>query len=326
MVVLYISIIMIMRVVQSVLGKKTADFLPRNASAYLKYNSYYQAIAGVIACVVMVVAILCGSKVPQLGNTILYASISGIALGVSCILSIYLLCITSMALASIFATAGLLVPTVASIFLYDEAMMWYQWIAVVIFIIGSYLMIGNAKKIYNKFTLKTLLLLILHFAVNGITMLMQKIFGMQVDGGNTSLFSFATFASGAAVAIAGLGVLSIVTQSIKKKSPVKQSVQAQCNEAIEERFRFIVTDKTTTRLPRVIYIYGAALAVAVFLINQFATMSTPLISSVVLFTLINGGATVISALVGAIVFREKLSISGIVGLVLGIGALILVQI
>ena len=36
---------------------------------HVKYTAYYLAIAGVIACAVMVVAILCGSEATQLGNT-----------------------------------------------------------------------------------------------------------------------------------------------------------------------------------------------------------------------------------------------------------------
>lgn len=336
-VAIFIAIIMVMRVVQSVFGKRTANLIPRNADGYLKYTAYYQGLAGVIAGVVLIVDVARGSGVNSLGMTVLYASISGIALGLTCVLGKYLLCVSTMALSSIFGTAGLLIPAVASIFLFGESMAWYQWIAMLVFMVGAYLIIGNSKKVYKKFTLKTLLLLIIYFVLNGLTMLMQKIFGMSIEGGNASMFSFVTFASGVIVAAVVLFVLSVVSARAAKKTatvPVSREniptdgaeIAATESVASEEPFRFIVTDKREKKLPPLIYLYGAFLAVAVFLINQLATLSTPLISSVILFTLINGGATVISALVGALMFREKLSVKGIIGLVLSIGALVLVQV
>lgn len=375
MVAVYIGIIMLMRVVQSILNKRTARLLPRNAAGYLRYTAYYQGLAGLIAAVVMAIPLIRGASVNAIGMTILYASLSGIALGISCILGKYLLNLTTMALTSIFSTAGLLIPSVASIFLFGETMLWYQWIAIAVFMVGAYLLIGNSKKIYKKFTVKTLLLLLLHFGMNGLTMLMQKIFGMRVEGGNASLFSFVTFASGVAVALVTLIVLSIAATAVaKSKKTVLPAVVAEaaaqpaptetvdpaaevaatepeataetetaevaataaetvaatsqevCVQKSEEPFRFLVTDKQAKKLPKAVYWYGAALAAAVFLINQLATLSTPLISSVILFTLINGGATVISAVVGAVLYKEKISIKGAIGLVLSIGALVLVQI
>ena len=72
--------------------------------------------------------------------------------------------------------------------------------------------------------------------------------------------------------------------------------------------------------------YALILAVAVFLINQLATISANLISPVILFAFINGGATIISALVGVLLFKEKLSVKGIIGIAIGIGSLILIKI
>ncbi len=336
-VAIYIGIIIVMRVVQTILNKKTAKMLPHSALGYLKYTVYYLGVAGAIAGVVLLVVCLRGATLKSLGPTILYASVSGVALGLSCVLGKYLLNLTTLALTSVFATAGLLVPSVASIFLFDEKMAWYQWIAIAVFAAGAYLMIGNSKKIYRKFTVKTLLLLLLYFGVSGLTMLMQKAFGMNVQDGNTSLFSAITFVSGGIVAALCLGVFYIIAALNKKRAANatqesknieevradeaetrKDEAEARADEAEKQ-------EKNVHALPPRIYLYGAGLAAAVFLINQLATLSTPLISSVILFTVINGGATVISALVGAILFKEKVSVTGAIGLVLGVGALVLVQ-
>lgn len=370
-VAVYIGIIMLMRVVQSVLNKRTSRMIPRNSIAYLKYTAYYQSVAGALAGMLLLISVLRGATIESFGMTLLYASVSGIALGINCILGKYLLNLTTIALVSIFGTAGLLIPSIASIFLFGEKMMWYQWIALVVFMVGAYLIIGNSKKVYKKFTVKTLLLLLLNFTMNGLTMLIQKIFGMRVPEGNTSMFSFITFAVGGIISCVGLCVFALLSARAAKKqastqtehvaqamaentqaenteqtttenaqdecaqeatAEVAASENAPCentpkeNTQVSGNFRFIVPDKQEQKLPSLLYLFGVALAVAVFLINQLATLSTPLISSVILFTLINGGATVISALVGVIVYKEKLSVKGIIGLVLGIGSLILMQI
>ena len=73
-------------------------------------------------------------------------------------------------------------------------------------------------------------------------------------------------------------------------------------------------------------IYGLILAFAVFVINQLATISTPLISPVILFSFINGGATIISAIVGFIIYKEKPNWQSILGLILGLGSLIMIKV
>ena len=70
---------------------------------------------------------------------------------------------------------------------------------------------------------------------------------------------------------------------------------------------------------------GVALAVAVFIINQLATLSTKLVSPVVLFTFINGGGTIISTLVAAVLYKERISIKSALGILLGITSLVLIK-
>ena len=64
---------------------------------------------------------------------------------------------------------------------------------------------------------------------------------------------------------------------------------------------------------------------AVFVINQFATKLTALLPPVFLFTFINGGGTVISTLVAAAMYKEKLSVYSILGVIIGIGAMVIIK-
>ena len=62
---------------------------------------------------------------------------------------------------------------------------------------------------------------------------------------------------------------------------------------------------------------GAGLAVALFMVNLLVTMMASKIDSVVLFTVSSALSIVITALVGALIFKEKLTAKNYIGLILG---------
>lgn len=305
MVWLYIFIIMLMRVAQSIFSKKASATVPQSAGGYISYTLYTQALAGGFALILFFVDILCGKPIANVGATALYAVLSGCALAGASLCSLYALHTGTLALNSLFATAGLLIPAIAGIFMFDEVLSVWQWIAIAVFMVGAYLLVGNSKAIFGKFSLKTFFILLLSLLLNGVTMLLQKVFGMTVKDGSVSLFSLFSFSSGAVL-------LAICLFFLK----IKTAVSAKALGIYSPREIF----------PKSLFLFGLVLAFAVFVINQLATLSTPLISAVVLFAIINGGATLISAIVGAIMYKEKLTVRSAVGLTLGIGALILLKI
>ena len=84
-------------------------------------------------------------------------------------------------------------------------------------------------------------------------------------------------------------------------------------------------EESTGSSKKTLLICGIALAVAVFVINQLATLSTVLVSPVILFTFINGGGAIISTIVAAILYKEKLSPRTVSGVVLGILSLVVIK-
>ena len=86
-----------------------------------------------------------------------------------------------------------------------------------------------------------------------------------------------------------------------------------------------VNTKIQYRLSNKLLILGALSAVSVFIINQLATLSTALVSPSILFTFINGGSTIIAAIVAAICFHEKLTLRSILGITIGVVSLIIIK-
>ena len=295
MVWVYIGVVLVMRIFQSLLNKYNANQVPRTAFAYLKYTLFYLGVAGVCAGILFLLdkpeAI---ARVPE---TAFYAVFSGVGLAVACCCSLYALTAGTVVLDSLFATAGLLVPSVAGIFLFNEVLSVWQWFFVAVFMVGAYFLVGGSRTVYGRFSGKTLLALVLSLLANGLTMLMQTAFSRNVVGGSVSLFSVLSFFSG--VVLLGLALPAVSSLGRAKAG--------------------------TDAIPKKALLFAFFLGVIVFVINQLATVSAGMISPVILFAFINGGATIISALVGLVVFKERLTVLGIAGLCLGLISLLMIK-
>ena len=202
----------------------------------------------------------------------------------------------AVALASLFGTAGILVPCIAGIFLFGKPMSAGQWMGVGIFFIAAYFLISSSSKIYSSFSFKTVLLLLSVMLSEGFTMLAQQMFTFYVPEGDVSVFSFLSFGL--------VGVFMLIVSFITPK-----------NDNADDN----------SRLTPKLLLLGAVLSVAVFIINQLATLATAIVPPVILFTFINGGSTIIGAIVAAIFFHEKLTPRSITGIILGVGAMIIIK-
>ena len=314
---LYISIVLIMRVVQSVLGKATSKLTPNNSVGYLKNNAFYMWFATIPALILFLVSVIGQGGELYFGQTLLYAALSGLALGVTSCCSLYAVSTGTMVLNSLFGTAGLLVPSIAGIFLYNELLTVWQYVAIGIFIIGAYFLMGNSKLVYGKFTFKTLCVLILNLVMNGVTMLTQTMFAREVPDGNVSFFTLLSFLSGA---IALTIILSVILVCVYK-APSKEESSTE-----NKSFILIPPKDGEIKLDKRIYIWNIFLAVAVFLVSLLITECASTVSPVILFSITCGGATIISSIVGTVLYKEKFTKETAIGLVLGIGALIMIKV
>ena len=259
----------------------------------MRYTAFTNVVSASLGLLLIVLA---GHGFRCDGRTILISSFSGLMLVLSSACSLQVLKNGTVALSSLFGTAGLIVPCIAGIFLFGTPMSRGQWLGISLFFVAAYLLISSSAKIVCKFTFKTFLLLIGVMLTNGLTMLAQQMFSHYVPDGDVSVFSFLTF-----------GIVGIFMVFMAVYAAAKSPRAAQ--------------DKLTPGLLGM----GTVLAVAVFVINQLATLSTTLVPPVILFTLINGGSTIIGAIVAAICFHEKLTVRSVLGIVIGVGAMVIIK-
>lgn len=291
MTVLFIFAIMCMRVVQSVYSKKISLFIPGGIFSYVLYLVISMLMASGFSLITLVVA---GDFSGVNDQAVIIAAFSGTFLALGSMCSLKALTSGTIVLNSIFGTAGLIVPCILGIFFFNESLTVLQMICILAVLFSAVLLIDSSKKITGNFSKKTLFCLIGNFLTNGMVMFCQKLFGVLQPDGNVSFFSMLTFFIPALV-------LTVMLPIFAKKS------------------------EKTGKFPKKFILYISFLAVAVFVIQQLVTMLAPTMHSAVLFTIVNGGATVIAYIVGAIMYKEKITRKSAFGVLTGIAALILIK-
>lgn len=291
---IYIIIVLIFRVVQTLCNKKSSNAVS-NTKMLLGFTTYQNLISALLA---LILILLGGNGFFLDWKTVVIALFSGITLFTSVFFSLYAMKTGTVSLASMFGTAGLIIPVFAGIFLFDQSVHSLQWLGVALFFVSAWFLIGSSKEIFGGFSLKTFLLLLGTLVSNGGTMLAQQMFTTYVPKGDVSIFSFLSFAM---VTILGF----IVTKLYREKMATEEKLSEQQKKTL--------------------IISGGGLAFSIFIINQLATLSTAIVPPVVLFTFINGGGTIISTLVAALIFQEHLTKKSILGVILGVLSLVIIK-
>ena len=139
-------------------------------------------------------------------------------------------------------------------------------------------------------------MLVLLFIAEGGMMIVQTIFGTLVVDGNTALFSFVMFAINSLV----LYVCYLV-QALFIRKPTQQTQQME---------------RKVKPLPKVLLICGTFLGGAITVINILATELTAMVPAALLFSISNAIAIIVTMLVGYIVYKEKIGVKNIIGIIL----------
>ena len=289
----YFLIILLLRLPQNIFNKRSSGIV-RGAPAYFAYGAYRYLLSGGMALVLLLFA---GGFSGVSLKALAISAIGAVALGSNLFFGLEALKSGAMVLSSMAGSAGLLLPCVFGIFMFDEPMSLMQLFGILLLILSGWLLIGYSKKLKGSFTPRTMLLLIGSMLSNGFTMVAQKMFSKYLPDVSVSVFSFLAFG------LVGVGMcVGLVPQLMKKEK----------REEIRE-------------LPKALWFYGAGLSTILLIINQLATIAAKVIPSAIMFPINDGGATIITALTGAVVFKEKLTARSVAGLALGIASLIVIN-
>lgn len=294
-IVIFMMIVFLCRIVQHTANKK-ASIEINTAAETVAFNAVMQCSAAIVALVIILIS---GNGFKINGITILLSAFTGSAIVASISLAVFIMKTGSMALTSMFQAAGLLVPCIAGIFLFNTPIAGMQWLGMVIFLISAYLMITSSKTTVSGFSVKTFALLVCAMLTEGSTMLFQQMFAHYVPDGDVTVYSFLSFGIG--------GLIMLAVLPFVRRREVKAA------------------DGKARAFSKLTIVCGAALGIAVLTINQIVTSIAADIPPVILFTLVNGMGIIVAAVVAAVMYKEKLTLRNTVGIIIGIGSFIIIK-
>lgn len=293
---LLLSLILPLKAVQSILNKFTSQSL-NGASNVFRFLSFQYLISAVIAAVYFI-----GTRQSFAINavSILTSLGAAVSLALSSVFYIIALQQGAMALVSLAAAAGLIVPIIGSIFLFEENLTVFSVLGILLLGLSVYLQSGYSKQIYKGFSFKTFLLLLGVTVSNGAVVLFQKMYANFLPDPNISFFSVCLF---------GFGFLFLTVFyifSAKDRNPI---------HSLAVIYKF---DKK-------IIAVGAGIAVTLFLLNQLCTEATKVLPAAVQCISVDGGSMIIAVLIGAFLYKEKVTLQSAVSVFLSIAALIVIN-
>lgn len=294
-IVIFMMIVFLCRIVQHTANKK-ASIEINTAAETVAFNAVMQCSAAIVALVIILIS---GNGFKINGITILLSAFTGSAIVASISLAVFIMKTGSMALTSMFQAAGLLVPCVAGIFLFNTPIAGMQWLGMVIFLISAYLMITSSKTTVSGFSVKTFALLVCAMLTEGSTMLFQQMFAHYVPDGDVTVYSFLSFGIG--------GLIMLAVLPFVRRREVKAA------------------DGKARAFSKLTIVCGAALGIAVLTINQIVTSIAADIPPVILFTLVNGMGIIVAAVVAAVMYKERLTLRNTIGIIIGIGSFIIIK-
>lgn len=178
---------------------------------------------------------------------------------------------------------------------FNETASINQLIGFVLLVIASYIMCSYSSSIKGGFSFSSFLLLVVCGVFSGLTDFSQKWYIYSQPTGSVGIFNFYTYLFAA--------VVLLISFAIADKKEKAQN------------------DGKSLK----VFLVICVMAVCLFSCSYFKTMAAKFVPSAVLYPLISGSSIVLSAIMSAIFFKEKITPKCIIGIMIALGAIIIMN-
>lgn len=296
---LFLSLALAAGITKGYCGKKTS-FAIASASDSMLMNVLRMVLCIAIGFVLVIVQ--SGAKALSAdGFMLAVAALSGIASAafvVSWLLSVRT---GAYMMVEVFLLLGVTVPITLCRVFFNETVGVWQIVGIAILLVAVFIMCTYNSSVKGKLKIGALLLLILCGFSNGIADFAQKIFVKMKPDGSIAAFNFYTYV----FAALALAIAYLVFRSADQKagaSPRKP------REVIKPIWYFVLI-----------------MAVCLFANSYFKTLAAQRLDAVLLYPLNQGCSVVLSLLMSAIIFKERITARCIMGICLSFVALIMIN-
>lgn len=296
---LFLSIALAAGITKGYCGKRTSSYIVTNS------DSMIMNLLRMVVCIFIgFFLILAQNELSSLsldGFGVFVTAMSGIASAafvVSWLLSVRT---GAYMMVEVFLFLGVIVPiALCRVFFAEEIGAW-QIVGICILIVAVYIMTTYNSSVKGKLSIGSFLLLLLCGLSNGIADFSQKLFVKTSPDGSITAFNFYTYV----FAAAALLVAYIVFRQIDK------------NKGNEIRKPMAVI--------KPIWYFVLIMAACLFANSFFKTQAALYLDAAQLYPLNQGCAVILSLLMSAIVFKEKINAKCIVGICLSFVALLMIN-
>ena len=275
-------------------AKKTSGYTPSAAAAV--FTNIIRLLLSSVAALLFVLVtsdISALIPTPKMLLISLLAGVSTAALLVSWLLAARK---SAYMMLDIFLTMGVLLPMVGSSLWFGEQVKLTQWIGFGILLVAVFIMCSYNNTIKAKLTLSSLILLLIAGISNGMADFSQKIFIKLIPDGNIAAFNFYT----QLVATIAL----VITWFVVPKEP--------------ETVKKIEFKK--------IFGFLTVMAISLFTASYFKTLAANELDAALVYPLNQGSSLIISALMAALFFKEKINLKAVIGIILAFIGLLTINV
>ena len=195
----------------------------------------------------------------------------------------------------VFLMLGVLVTILLGRIFFNENIESNQFVGMAVLLLSVIIMCSYNNSIKEKISITSFLLLIMCGLSNGLTDFSQKLFVKQAEGLPISVFNFYTYVFSA---------LTLVLFYIFSK------------EKHENK-----DDRNIKKISG----YILVMAICLFVNSYFKTVAAKYLDSAILYPLNQGMALILSSIMAATLFKEKLTVKAIVGLILAFSGLLIIN-
>lgn len=198
----------------------------------------------------------------------------------------------------VFLMLGVMVPLLLSSVMFGEDIKANQWIGLGIVLIAVFIMCSYNNQIKEKMSISSLLLLVLCGVANGLTDFSQKMFVRTAETATVTVFNFYTYVFSALTLL-----IFYAIAKWKDKSGSRSEIDVMHRVGG----------------------YVLVMSICLFANSLFKTMAAKTLPSATLYPLNQGAALILSSLMSMFLFKEKLTLRCIVGIILSFVGLLVIN-
>ncbi len=295
---LFLAVALVSGVIKGYCGKRSGAGIKQPSDAMM-VNTLRMLFCIFIGLFLVLLQSSPASVVPN-ATTLAIAALAGSGTALFTVSWLLSVRVGAYMMVDVFLLIGAIIPISFCAVLFDEPVRPIQGIGIALLVVAGYVMCTYNTSIKGKMTPAALGVLVLCALSNGVTDLSQKLFAKTV-GGDVAVFNLYTYLFAALM----LGVGCLIFRAREKK---------------------ICEPESPAKVIKPIVGYVLVMAVCLFLNSYFKTLAATRLTATQIYPLYQSGAVVLSMLMSAVCFKEKINLRCIFGVALSFSALIMINI